>query len=86
MVSFDEFLRWWQLGLSIDALLDDRVALDLKAKLVHGEASVRASSHDLVELSASMQQQKHDEERNEARGTYHRPRRQSIDENLKTFT
>ena len=83
-IPFEEFLTWWQLGLSPAALLDDAVASGLREKINEGEASVkRERSKSLSETASALlskkQQEQNDAERRESRGTYHLPRQKTME-------
>ena len=84
-VAFDEFLLWWGVGLSLEALLDAGAAEKKREKVRQGGASMREmAERSARESTAALEQQAAaDAERSECRETYHRPRRASIAANLK---
>ena len=88
-------MAWWDVGLSIDALLDDRERSRINVERSAAVQEMIAQSEDPL-LEGSQLQRQHQqqqqqqarrsqqEERQELKEAYHRPRRASIAQNCKS--
>ena len=84
VIVFEEFLRWWELGLKVDAVLDEdeetrvRGEVERATQVAHDEAQAEAGV--ATSGSAAQRSSASDQERAEMREAYHHPqRRGSID-------
>ena len=84
-VAFDEFLLWWDVGLSLEALLNEDTFKRMREKVKEGEASVLKMAEQNERESTAVRKQRAaaDTERNECREAYGRPRRGTIAASLK---